>query len=373
MAKRIVRVRRRSRKKKIRRLVFVLLLLGLLVGSGFYYVSQVYTASFEGLDRGEKSDLREEAVDIGDDPISILLLGVEDYSTNGQAGRADTQIVMTLDPKTNEVTMTSVPRDTQIELPASKVGEEYAGYHKLNASYSIGELSGYGAERLAVETIEDELGIPIDKYVTVNFQGFTEIVDALGGVTVDVKEGFWERSHLDHDKRIEFEAGPQKMDGEEALAFVRMRKQAAAVNYPRDERQRQFIKAAMDEAISAGTIFKVGEITDILGKNIQTNLSPREIYAIQKAFSSESNAKTFEIEGVNERLQDGLYYFTPDEESLFDVQTKLRDALNLDPPAEQGNGQTNESSYEETDSGYNQSNEYNSSDSQYEEDNYYSQ
>ncbi|ASF40449.1 LytR family transcriptional regulator [Halobacillus halophilus] len=330
MNSRKVRIRKRKRKKKIRRISVFLLMLAVLAGGTFYYVSQVYTASFQALDRGEKSDLREEAVNIGDDPISILLMGVEDYSTDGSAGRADTQIVMTLDPKTNQITMTSLPRDTEITLPEEKVGEKYSGEHKLNATYSIGEISGYGSEKLAVETVENYLDIPIDKFATVNFEGFIKVVNLLNGVTVDVKEGFWERSSQNYNKKIEFEEGPTAMNGEEALAFVRMRKREAALTYPREERQRQFIQAAIDEAISAGTIFKAGEIADVIGKNITTNLSPREIYALQKAFSSESSdVKSFTIEGENKRLENGLYYFVPNEESLQDVETKLKQELDL--------------------------------------------
>ena len=335
MTKRIVRVRRRRKKKKLRLIASLLFLLTLTIGGGFYYVSQVYTASFEGLDRGEKSDLREEAVDIGDEPISILLLGVEDYSTDGQAGRADTQIVLTIDPETNDMTMTSIPRDLEVNIPASKVGEKYAGSHKINGAYTVGELSGYGADKLTIETVEDYLNIPIDKYATVNFASFAEIVDILGGVTVDVKEGFWERSHLNYNKKIEFEKGITKMDGEEALAFVRMRKREVAVNYTREERQRQFIKASIDKTLSAGTLTKMGELSDVLGNNVSTNLNPREMLGLQKAFSSkESNTETIEIKGENKRGNNGLYYFIPDEESLKDVKIDLRNALDLPIPYE---------------------------------------
>ncbi|CDQ19194.1 LCP family protein [Halobacillus karajensis] len=344
MAKRIVRVRRRKKKKKLRLLAALLFTISLVVGGGFYYVTQVYTAAYEGLDRGEKSDLREEAVDAQEDPISILLMGVEDYSTDGKAGRADTQIVLTLDPDTNKMTMTSIPRDTIVDIPASKVHQKYAGSHKINAAYSIGEVSGYGAEKLTVETVESLLDIPIDKYATVNFDGFIEIVDLLGGITIDVKKGFWERSSLDYYKKIEFEEGPMKMNGEEALAFVRMRKRPAAVSYTRDERQRQFIKASIDEALSPGTLLKIGDMKDVIGKNVSTNLTPGEMLSLRKAFSSNNTSvETVEIDGANERLNDGLYYFVPDEESVEDVKYKLRKSLDL--PVSQ---QNTTSEYENT-------------------------
>ncbi|SDO18313.1 LCP family protein [Halobacillus aidingensis] len=333
MTKRIIRVRRRKKKKKIRLIAALLFLITLMAGGGFYYVTQVYTAAFEGLDRGDKSDLREEAVDAQEDPISILLMGVEDYSTDGQAGRADTQIVLTLDPDTNKMTMTSIPRDTLVDIPASKVRQKYAGSHKINAAYTLGEVTGYGAEKLTVETVEDLLEIPIDKYATVNFDGFIEIVDLLGGVTVDVKEGFWERSSIDYYKKIEFEEGPMKMDGEEALAFVRMRKRDVAVSYPRDERQRQFIKAGIDEALSPGSLFKIGEMKDVIGKNVSTNLTPGEMLSLRKAFSSDrTSVNTLEIDGENKRLNDGLYYFVPDEESLEETKRTLKKSLDLPVP-----------------------------------------
>ncbi len=346
MAKQVVRVRRRKKKKKkrMRRIVSFLFILALLIGGGFYYVSKVYTASYQDLDR-EKSDLRAEAVDIGDDPISILLMGVEDYSTNGAAGRADTQIVMTLDPDTNNMTMTSIPRDTKVDIPAYKVGEKYAGSHKLNATYSLGEVSGYGAEKLAVETVEDYLEIPIDKFASVNFEGFMDIVDLMGGVTIDVKEGFWERSSLDHDKKIQFEKGPTKMTGEEALAFVRMRKRDVGLTYTRDERQRQFLKASIDEALSAGNLLKVNDFTDVLGKSVSTNLKLSELYAVQKALSSNNpSTETFLIEGEDKRLNDGLYYFVPDEVSLAQVKQKLKTALEIQTASNADSSQENQPS-----------------------------
>ncbi|MYL30969.1 MULTISPECIES: LCP family protein [Halobacillus] len=338
MAKKLVRVRRRKKKRRIRRWIVFLFVLSLLIGGGFYYVNKVYTASYEDLDRGEKSDLRDEAVDIGDDPISLLLMGVEDYSTDGGAGRADTQIVMTLDPDTKEITMTSIPRDTQVDIPAYKVGDQYAGTHKLNAAYSLGEVSGYGAEKLTIETVEDYLGIPIDKFASVNFEGFMEIVDLMGGVTIDVKEGFWERSSLDYDKKIEFEAGETTMNGEEALAFVRMRKRDVAVSYPRDERQRQFIRAGIDEALSADNLLKAGEFADILGDSVSTNLTISELYAIQKTLSSENpSTTTYTIEGQDMRLEDGLYYFVPDDGALQETKQKLQQALDITPSGSYGN------------------------------------
>ncbi|MDC3415244.1 LCP family protein [Aquibacillus sp. 3ASR75-11] len=342
--------RRNSKKPKtwVKRVLFLAILLFLVVISyGGYLAYQAYDAasdSYTDLERpDEKSERRETAVTIGEEPISILLLGIENYTTDGKDGRADTQIVVTLNPKENEMTMTTVPRDTRVEL--SNV-EQYSGFHKINAAYTYGSITGYGANKLAIETVEDLLDIPIDKFIAVDFEGFRDIVDALDGVTVDIKEPFWEKNIYNNNQRIYFEKGPKRLNGEESLAFVRMRKRDVNVVYSREERQRQFIRAAIDEAISAGTLFKVGEISDILGKNVDTNLKPREIYTLQKAYSSidASEIETINIEGTNQMI-DGLSYFIPNEGALDTASIQIKQALGL---MEETNTNTDQSDEEHT-------------------------
>lgn len=304
-----------------------------IIAYAIYFFTQIFDAAKDShveLDRPDgKSELRDEAVTIGDDPFSILLIGVEDYETDGKNGRADTQIVVTLNPDTDQMTMTTVPRDSQVEFTAEEAGQ-YAGSHKINAAYTYGSITDYGPNKLTVEKVEQLLDIPIDEYVTVNFDGFRDIVDALGGVTVDIKEPFYEKNIYAGGERIYFEQGPAKLNGEEALAFVRMRKREVNAIYSREERQRQFIQASIDQAISAGTLFKVGEITDILGKNVTTSLSPTEIYHLQRAYSSmnASSIETFEIEGSNQMLG-GISYFVPTENGLYNVSQQLKQALGL--------------------------------------------
>lgn len=278
--------------------------------------------------KGDKSELREEALTFGKDPISILLLGVEEYTSKNKNGRADTQIILTLDPNNNEINMITVPRDTRVHIENAG---EYTGIHKINAAYSYGSITGYGAVKLQMETVEKLLDIPIDYYITVNFDGFRDIVDALGGVTIDVKKDFWEKNFYTNEK-IEFKQGEQHLSGEEALAFVRMRKRAVDASYSRDERQRQFLEATVDQLISAGTIFKVGKITDILGKNVKTDLTASQIYALQKRYLKSENLsiKSTEIQGEDQTI-DGSSYFVADETSLKELSQKIRGILKLDP------------------------------------------
>ncbi|HEX7065272.1 MAG TPA: LCP family protein [Bacillales bacterium] len=355
----------RRKKRKTRSWVkwtagLVLFCAVLVLGFGGYMFFQAYQAaksSYEPIDRPKhKSELREEAPTIGQDPISILLMGIEDYSTDGKNGRADTLIVVTLNPDTHEMTMVSVPRDTKIEIDEIP---EWEGTHKINSAYTYGAISGYGANKLTIQKVEEKLNIPIDEYVAVDFKGFVEVVNALDGVSLDIKYGFWEENIFNHNKKIYFEEGPAHLDGEEALAFVRMRKRDVNTVYSRMERQRQFLKAALDQVISAGTIFKIDEIGKILGEHVETSLKPSEIYALEKIYSSmdPSSINTLKIKGTDTRIPEGTgpYYFIPDEESLNSVTEKLKKSLDLktdspesadDPAGETTEGDTESSETE---------------------------
>lgn len=321
----------RPKKKFLQYLLIIGAILFLLTSSfgayAFIKAKNAYDRSQVDLNRaGGKSDLREEEVTFND-PFSVLLLGVENYSSGDKSGRADTQIVMTIDPAASEIHMVTVPRDTRVNIENAG---EYSGIHKLNAAYSYGAITGYGAIKLQVETVEKLLNIPIDNFVAVNFDGFRDIVDALGGVTIDIKEDFWEENFYDRSK-IEFKKGVAQLNGEESLAFVRMRKLAVNAVYSREERQRQFLAATIDEAMSAGTIFKIGQITDILGNNVETDLTAKQIYALQKQFSKSNNLSinTIDIQGAD-HLIDGISYYIVEEQSLNNVSFELRSILKLD-------------------------------------------
>ncbi|MBN8208130.1 LCP family protein [Bacillus sp. NTK071] len=331
MSNRFKNRRRRKLKRKVRIGLSVFLLMIISVaGYLFFQIYDTAKQSFNELDReNEMSDLRDARVDIGKDPISILLLGIENYSSDGKGGRADTQIVLTLDPKSKNVTMTSIPRDTKVEISEDKVSAEYAGSHKINSAYTYGYLSQYGANKLAVETVEDLLNIPIDRYVAVDFDGFHDIVDAVGGVTVDVKYPFWEKNYYSND-RIYFDEGVTEMNGDEALAFVRMRKRDVNTVYSREERQKQFIKATVDEVKSGDTIFEINKISDVLKNNVETNFKPGEILALQRKFKSmgSTSIETKEISGTTPE-GGGPSYFIPDLDQLEILKRELKDSLNL--------------------------------------------
>jgi len=325
---------KKSKNNKWMKLVALITLILLIItisygGFVFFKAKDALNQSQINLNRkGGKSELRVERGTFGKEPISILLLGVENYSTDGKDGRADTQIIITLNPKMNEMYMMTIPRDTRVTIENAG---KYTGVHKINAAYTYGSITGYGAVKLQVETVEKLLNIPIDKVVAVDFDGFRDIVDAFGGVDIDIKEGFWEHNIYKNEKKIYFESGKSHLNGEESLAFVRMRYRDVNKSYPREERQRQFLQAMINQATSTETIFKVGQITDILGKNVKTDLTATQIYALQKQYSTitSSSINTLNIDGTGLDTKEGWYYI-PNKESLEKVSQKLRDSLEID-------------------------------------------
>lgn len=204
------KVNRKRRVLKITLLVSTVLLLAL--GAGFWYiysqVSNTASNSYEQLERGDKSNLRVEPVDVGKDNFSMLLLG-SDYREGDDYERTDTLIVATFNKSDRSIILTSIPRDTYTEI----IGYHGGGiYDKINHAHAFGGMS------MAVDTVENLLDIPIDHYALIRFDGFVEVIDALGGVEVDVTYEF-DFKEASTNADYSFTEGPTQMDGSKALAM----------------------------------------------------------------------------------------------------------------------------------------------------------
>ncbi|MFN2744460.1 MULTISPECIES: LCP family protein [Bacillus] len=341
MAERIkVRVRKKkSKKRKLFKRMMVLILLALLVigGVGIYKIFNTISAAddtYEQLERGEKSKLRDEVVDIKKKPFSILFMGIEDYATDGDHGRSDSLIVVTLDPKQKTMKMLSIPRDTRVQLASDTSGTKT----KINAAYAKG-----GKEE-TIETVEDFLGIPIDYYATVDFDGFKEVIDEIGGIDVDVPFDFDEKSDVSKSKRIYFKKGNMHLNGEEALAYARMRKQDKRGDFGRNDRQKQILKAALDQISKPQNLAKIDTIAQKASKNIQTNFRITQALALQQIYSGfEGNdIETLSITGQDLTLA-GVYYFEPDDQNLANVQSELTQHLYPNATADASESSTDSS------------------------------
>lgn len=182
----------------------------------------------------------------------LLELGTEEVSGE----RADTMILVHLSPERPDAIMISFPRDLLVTIPGHGDG-------KLNSALT------FGGPDLLVETIEGYAGVQIDHYVQVNIAGFLDIVDVLGGVEICLEEALQDRY-----AGADIPAGCSVLDGPEAAAFVRARKSDPRGDLGRIERQQTFIRAAMREVISAGTLvnpLRVKRLIDAVADSIVTD------------------------------------------------------------------------------------------------------
>ncbi|ABS23929.1 LCP family protein [Bacillus cytotoxicus] len=329
--------KRRVKKKRRRKLVLFLIFACLFGSVGLYFLNS-YSSLMEmynGFTR-DKSKLRAEDVEITKTPFTVLIMGIEDYATDGQNGRTDSLMFATVDPKSKKVSLMSIPRDSRVTI-AGKNRKD-----KINAAHA------YGGESMAIDTVENFLEVPVDHYVKIDFKGFKGIVDAVGGVTVDVPFDFWERSDTNYDKKIHFKQGKHDLNGEEALAYVRMRKQDPNGDYGRAARQRQVLAAVIHKLNSASTVFKIKDLADVVGKYIKTDIPIFDGLAVYKKFSDfdPSHIETLKLEGEDKKI-DGIYYFIPDEISMQVIRNSIKKNIGKADEQTESTTDTNEGTAEQ--------------------------
>ncbi|WP_066191672.1 MULTISPECIES: LCP family glycopolymer transferase [Gracilibacillus] len=236
------------------------------------------------------------------EPLNILLLGVD--QEDNDIGRSDAMMVLSLKPESDSMELISIPRDTRTVLPGR-------GEDKINHAYAFG-----GAD-MAVQTVEDFIGIELDYFVRVNMGGLKELVDELGTITVD-NEIAWD------DGTYQFTEGPTEMDGAKTLAFVRMRKQDPEGDFGRTERQRKVIQGIIDEGANVANVTKVNELIDIMGNNMATSLTYDDMKALLSGYrGTRNNPTSYLMQGSGTTI-DGIYYYIVPEEEV----TKVREMIN---------------------------------------------
>jgi len=193
-------------------------------------------------------------------PFTMLLIGVDERPDHPEEGvRSDTLIVARIDPPGRWAALLSIPRDSLVpvrDLGESKINAAYAhGYNNAEALYGTGTTAHEGGMALAAETVGQFLGLQIDYVAQINFDGFARIIDAIGGITIDVPRQIIDDEYPTPDfgvMRIEFAPGRQRMNGEWALIYSRTRH--ADSDFGRAERQQQVVRAIMDELRARGPI-----------------------------------------------------------------------------------------------------------------------
>ncbi|WP_114746559.1 LCP family protein [Falsibacillus pallidus] len=337
--------KKQIRKKKRRRrifwfLIFPILLLGSSAATYAAYLYKktetVFNESHEEINR-EKSPLRQAKVDPREDNVSILFIGIDDSKSRhfGKGTRSDALILATLNKKNNSVKLLSIPRDSYVYVP------------KIQEKTKITHAHAYGGPKATIDTVENLLDIPVDYYVRMNFYAFMDVVDALGGVEADVPYTLHEKDSEDNHNAINLQPGRQLLNGEEALALARTRKQDSDIQ--RGQRQQEIMKAVMKKATSVGAVSKYDDIIQAIGDNMTTNMTFSEM----KSFASYATKGSLDIQSFtlagNDATIDGVYYYELDEDKLDTTKEMLKQQLGINAGDGYANADDQDSSSTDSD------------------------
>lgn len=258
----------------------------------------------------------------GTERLNVLLLGIDSRGDSSSTQNTDTMIVLSLDPVNKTAAMLSIPRDVYIDRPGVFVD-------KINAAYA------FGGPDLARKVVEDLLGIRLNAYALVDFNAFTRIVDAVGGVVVDVKRPVRDEAYPTPDygvERLDITAGPQLMDGATALQFARSRHDTN--DYSRAQRQ-QLVLSALRTRLAEGDFLRgLPGLVDRVGSAVETNFDPANVLPLAQVGSGiDGQAIRSEVlypcggSYPHCELQysggDGGFYLIPDRAKIRDLAAAL--------------------------------------------------
>ena len=270
----LVRVRKKRKKhgkaKKVILIVLaVIVVLCVAVGAAAALYMNSISDSMK-MDSEQQSELdtvlSESTVQ---EPYYVLLLG-SDARANDTASRSDTMILVRVDANVGKATLVSIPRDTKVEI-------EVHGTQKINAAYAFGGPAG------AVEAVENMSGIEISHYAEIHFDELEKAVDQLGGIWVDIPESNDQTGAS--NTGVELNAGMQRLNGEQALAFARERYGYNEGDFQRAENQRILVQALADTILSLPPTDLPGAVQS-LANCISTDYSLNELIELAQTFQS---------------------------------------------------------------------------------------
>jgi polyisoprenyl-teichoic acid--peptidoglycan teichoic acid transferase len=235
---------------------------------------------------------------LADGPLNVLVLGVDTRPDSQEMGsRTDTIMLVQVVPKSGDVKLLSVPRDLLVEV---RPGEQA----KINAAYNFGGVDE------TIDALENYSGVPVDHYAVVDFEGFERVIDAMGGVRVDVGDGqFPEKWRMGEDV--------QRLNGHKALIFARYRGTPGA-DLDRMQRQRELVGALRSESLRWHTVKTLPEIMAVMNENVQTDLDLQGAMTlgqvlIRKGRHAEMTSQ--QLKGIPETLPNGEQVLIPDEDA----------------------------------------------------------
>lgn len=282
------------------------------------------------------------------EPFTLLIMGVDSSANSlkkSNSFNGDTLILITFNPNTMNATILSIPRDTRVPIVCTK----YKSKNKINST------GAYGAD-CVMDTITNFTGIKIDYWVKVNFQGVISLVDALGGIDVDIPYAFCESDSKRRfgNNTIFIEKGPQTLNGEQALAFARNRhtwprycgkkySKYTSNDFIRGQNQQQLIKATVNKLKNIRSLSEIYEILDIVGDNIDTNIDKDTMITGFDTFKNiifnSKNINNDDFIGTqrlylsgSDNMINGIYYFEYSSQSLKEIVDAMKINLEIKKP-----------------------------------------
>ena len=303
--------RRRKIENRNQKIKLCFLSLGIVVTSLMFYVGFNFSGfnTTNNPDKQMSSTVVETASAITKDRVNIMLMGVDERKED--VGRSDTLMVASLNADQDKVSLLSIPRDTRVKIKRH-------GYDKINAAYA------YGGEALSQSTVESFLGINIDHYIIVNTNSFGKMIDAIGGVDIDVDNRMFYEDPWDDNGGlvIDLKPGLQHMDGKTAITYVRYRDEEGDAG--RVRRQQKFMRACFDKLSDPSMMMKLPEIIKEARNAVKTDLSISEMIEIAKTLKmsdeSTEGLKTGIVPGRWAYIN-GVSYLLPNIERLGEVVT----------------------------------------------------
>ncbi|MBU2702512.1 LCP family protein required for cell wall assembly [Sporomusaceae bacterium BoRhaA] len=279
--------KRKVRRKRIAIGAIFLLFIALVAAASFYFFDNDFSKAKPATSEGSGQK------------VNILVLGVDERDDD--VGRSDTTLLLTVDSKEKQASLLSIPRDSRVKIPGH-------GYDKINAAYA------YGGHRLSEQTVADFVGVPVDYYLLINFAAFDKIVDAIGGVDINVEK----RMHYEdpYDKLvIDLKPGMQHLDGKTAIQYVRYRDEEGDIG--RVGRQQKFMKAILDQVTSPMVIPRIPGIIAEVASAVKTDLTIGDMMNLAKILNEvhKQGLHTEMVSGKPAYIQD-ISYWLPDVVSV---------------------------------------------------------
>ncbi len=285
-----------------------IVLIGALGAGGFFIYINSVNRTIGSINTAEIENILTP-LESPEEPVTILILGRDSRDTESEMGRADTIMLLYLDPGGSTGSLLSIPRDTLVEIPG--YGED-----KINAAYA------YGGEELMVETVTDFLHVEINHYVTLDFEGFVQLVDALGGVDVEI-----DRPLVDPKSGANFSPGNHHLTGEQALAYSRSRSTETG-DIGRIQLQQHLFRELVSQKLNVRYMSSIPYYFNILIENTRTDLDVLTILKYSKAaLSFDPDAfETSIIPTYSDWIKDGtISVQIPDIEEARAMWQRIRD------------------------------------------------